>query len=103
MKEKRGLNSETSTSPEQISAQDGIADSTLETRAVRLFTILQEMEDLADELTDEQFCGLVHQAVTSCGFTDAVDAWFSLLAITERKIGMLDFCEFMPKPPDIQN
>jgi hypothetical protein len=103
MKEKTGPGSETLSCPEDLSALEVVGDSVLEAQAEHLFTILREVEDLADSLTDEQFCGLVHQAVTSCGFTDAVDAWFWLLAMTERKIGTLDLRDFMPKPPKTQN
>lgn len=103
MKEKNGLSLATAICPEELSTQDEFVDSIVEVRAERLFTILQEVEELADDLTDEQFCGLVHQAVTSCGFTDAVDAWFSLLALTERKIGTLDLRDFLPKSPGTQS
>lgn len=103
MKEKSGPGLETFSLPEEISPQEILADSALEAQAERLFTVLREVDDLADRLTDEQFCALVHQAVTSCGFVDAVDAWFSLLAMTERKIGTLDLRDFMPKTQDVQN
>ncbi|HKS75733.1 MAG TPA: hypothetical protein VJQ82_21150 [Terriglobales bacterium] len=103
MKEKNGLSLETAISLEELATQSGFEDAILEDRAEHLFAILQEVEELADDLTDEQFCGLVHQAVTSCGFTDAVDAWFSLLALTERKIGTLDLRDFLPKSPDTQS
>lgn len=84
------------------SAED-VLDTGLDKRAEQLFGILQEIECLADDLNDEEFCGLVHQAVTSCGFTDAIDAWFSLLAVTEERIGAIDFRELTPQPPDMRN
>src|SRR5215472_13383773 len=100
MKGKGGLIPDALLPVDEVSLEEQEADSIVDARTEQLFALLQEVEDLADDLTEEQFCGLVHQAVTSCGFTDAVDAWFSLLAITERRIGMIDLRDFMPKPPD---
>jgi len=55
---------------------------------------LQEVEEACDDLTDEQFCGLVHQAVTAFGFKDAMDAWVAMLAVTEKRIALIDFRDF---------
>jgi len=76
---------------------------TLEQRAEQLFRILLEIQDSADALTDEQFCGVVHEAVRSCGFEDALDAWVSLLEVTERRIALIDVRELMPQLPDPRN
>ncbi len=103
MKQENELNAELSLSRDEDSALEAGMGLALDARAEQLFRILQEMDALADDLTDEQFCGLVHQAATSCGFVDAIDAWFSLLVITEKRIGSIDFREFMPKGPDLVN
>ena len=79
------------------------ADDLLDQRAEQLFRILQEVEGLSDDLTDEQFCGLVHQAVTACGSIDAIDAWVSLIAVTERRIALIDFRDVTPLAPDTRN
>lgn len=76
------------------------AAASLDERAEKLFHVLQEVQEMAEDLTDEQFCGLVHQAVTACGFADALDAWVSLLEVTERKIDLIDFRDLVPRPPD---
>ncbi len=89
--------------PGEISALEEEWDFALDERAEQLFQVLHELEDMADDLTDEQFCGMVHQAVTACGFADAVDAWVSLLAVTERRIALIDFRDVMPQPLDAQN
>ena len=82
---------------------ENFADSTLDERAERLFLVLQEVEEACDDLTDEQFCGLVHQAVTAFGFKDAMDAWVAMLAVTEKRIALIDFRDFTPKSLDLQN
>lgn len=78
-------------------------NSLLDERAEQLFRVLQEVEQASDDLTDEQFCGLVHQAVNAFGFRDALDAWSAMLAVTERRIALIDFRD-LPRPSrEMQN
>ena len=78
-------------------------DSTVDERAERLFLILQEVEEASGDLTDEQFCGLVHQAVTAFGFRDALDAWVAMLAVTERRIALIDFRDLPCQSQGMEN
>ena len=77
--------------------------STLEERAERLYLVLLEVEEASRDLTDEQFCGLVHQVVTAFGFKDALDAWMAMLEVTERRIALIDFRDLPSKSCDLQN
>lgn len=83
--------------------EEGFDDSTLGERAVQLFLVLREVEQASDDLTDEQFCGLVHQAATAFGFRDALDAWMAMVEVTERRITLSDFRDFESKSRDLQN
>lgn len=80
-----------------------LEDSTLEERAEQLYLLLLEVEAASDDLTDEQFCGLVHQAVTAFGFRDALDAWTAMLEVTERRIALIDFRDLPSRSCDLQN
>lgn len=91
------------TSNRDVEIDEGFDDLTLENRAERLYVLLQEVEEASHALTDEQFCGLVHQAVTAFGFKDALDAWMAMLQVTERRIALIDFRDFPSKSCDLQN
>jgi len=78
-------------------------NSVLDERAEQLFMVLEEIEQTSDDLTDEQLCGLVHQVVTAFGFADALDAWVAMLAVTERRIALIDFRDLSSQSPDMQN
>ncbi len=85
------------------SMEESIEDSKLEERAEQLYLLLQEVEAAAKDLSDEQFCGLVHQAVTAFGFRDALDAWTAMMEVTERKISLIDFRDLPSRSVDLQN
>jgi hypothetical protein len=103
MKRKNELWIQTAGSLDGPAAGVDVANASLDERAEQLFQILQQVEGTADDLTDEQFCSLVHQAVTACGFSDALDAWFALVAVTEERIALIDFHDMTPQPPDMRN
>jgi hypothetical protein len=103
MKTKNDLWIQAAGSGDGLAACTGVADASLDQRAEQLLQILQQVEEIADDLTDEQFCSLVQQAVTACGFSDALDAWFALVAVTEERIALIDFHDVMPHPPDMRN
>ncbi len=83
--------------------EESFEDQTLEERAEQLYLLLQEVEAASNDLTDEQFCGLVHQAVTAFGFKDALDAWMAMLEVTERRIALLGFRDLPLRSCDLQN
>lgn len=78
-------------------------EDALDTRAEELFRILQEVQEVADHLTDEQFCAMVHAAAHACGFEDALDAWVSLLVVTGERVASIHFPDFGPRPRDAEN
>ena len=80
------------------------ADNALDTRAEELFRILEEVQEAADNLSDEQFCAMAHEAAHACGFEDALDAWVSLLVVvTEKRFASIDFRDFGPRARDAEN
>lgn len=82
---------------------ESAADAELDARAEELLRILQEVEELAEDLSDEQFCAMVHAAANACGFRDALEAWVSLLVVTEKRIAAIDLRDFALPPLDAQN
>ena len=74
-----------------------------DTRADELCRILEEVQEVADNLTDEQFCAMVHEAAHACGFENAIDAWVSLLVVTEKRVASIDFRDFGPRARDVEN
>jgi len=79
------------------------ADDALDTRAEELFRILEEVQEVADNLTDEQFCAMAHEAAHACGFENALDAWVSLLVVTKKRVASVDFRDFGPRARDLEN
>ena len=79
------------------------ADDAPDTRAVELFRILEELREEADNLTDEQFCAMVHEVAHACGFEDALDAWASLLVLAKKRVACVDFRDFGPRAQDSEN
>ena len=79
------------------------ADDALDTRAEELFRILEEVQEVADNLTDKQFCAMVHEAAQACGFENVIDAWVSLLVVTEKRVASIDFPGFGPRARDVEN
>ena len=79
------------------------ADGALDTRAEELFRILEEVQEVAANLTDQQFCAMVHEAAHACGFENAIDAWVSLLVVTEKRVASIDFRDFGPRARDVEN
>ena len=73
------------------------------TRADELCRILEEVQEVADNLTDEQFCAMVHEAAQACGFEDALDAWASVLVVTKRRVASADYRNFGPRARDAEN
>ena len=79
------------------------ADDAQDTRAEELFRILEELQEVADNLTDEQFRAMVHEVAHACGFEDALDAWVSLLVMTKKRVASIDFRDFGARARDAEN